>query len=142
MRRPLGPFFRALAVACVLLLTLTILHAPLVRAADPDTDLDGLPDSLEAANVYTQRVAGTELPKSLVDGGAESSTTTLASWQGIVNGSFAEFTINHPAKSELTVQVGYWDGEAWVDRYVWTRARGSSACRSSSPPRTTSSRAP
>jgi len=29
------------------------------------------------------------------------------------------FTINHLAKTELTAQLGYWNGTGWVDRYVW-----------------------
>ena len=38
---------------------------------------------------------------------------------GLLEGAFANFTVDHPDSSDLTVQVGYWDGTAWVDRYVW-----------------------
>ncbi|HYY47907.1 MAG TPA: Ig-like domain-containing protein, partial [Thermoplasmata archaeon] len=122
-RRALRPIVRACAIACVLLLTMVLFHSAIARAADPDTDSDGLTDGYEMGTLYTQRATATELPKPIVDGGTETATTTLQPWQGIVNGSFAEFALAHPAKSELTVQVGYWNGTAWVDRYVWDPGR-------------------
>jgi hypothetical protein len=59
------------------------------------------------------------LPKGIIDNGAGATSVTILPWQGVVAGGFTEFEVDHPAKSELTVQIGYWDGSAWVDRHVW-----------------------
>ena len=104
-------------VATFLLLA-SIFYAP-GSLANPDSDGDGLPDSFENATIYTQTAAGSGLPLDVPDGGAENAVATLLPWSGIVDGAYADFTVDHPDKDELTVQVGYWDGSAWVDRYVW-----------------------
>ncbi len=116
---PARRVLRTLVLVCALLVLCSVLQSAVVRGADPDSDGDGLTDSYELTTLYTQRVAAAGLPKGIIDNGVETAAASLLPWQGVVNGAFAEFTIDYPAKTELTVQVGYWSGTAWVDRYVW-----------------------
>jgi len=118
-RRPLRTVFRVLVFVCALFVLSSLFQSTVVRAADPDSDRDGLTDGYELFNFYVQRIAASGLPKGIIDAGSDATTVTLLPWQGVVNGAFVEFTVDHPAKAELTVQVGYWDGSTWVDRYVW-----------------------
>ena len=138
-RRPLRTVFRVLVFACALFVLFSVFQSAVVRAADPDSDGDGLTDGYELANFYVQRIAASGLPKGIVDAGSDATTVTLLQWQGVVNGAFVEFTVDHPAKAELTVQVGYWDGSTWVDRYVWDPGgRCATACPTSTAPASSS----
>ncbi|MFQ5838741.1 MAG: Ig-like domain-containing protein [Thermoplasmata archaeon] len=106
------------ALACIFLLIASVLNLPTARA-ETDSDGDGLSDSFELSTLYAQTAEGDGLPKDLPDNGEEAAVATLLPWAGVVDGAFAEFTVDHPSVEELTVQVGYWDGSSWNDMYVW-----------------------
>ncbi len=108
---------RIAAVVCTFLLIITVFNSP--ARAQLDSDLDGLEDSFELSTIYAQTAAADGLPKAVPDEGLENAAATLLPWSGVVTGAFAEFTVDHPTKEELTVQAGYWDGSSWQDRYVW-----------------------
>ena len=90
-----------------------------------DTDADGLYDLDEDRIVYYQDVSAGGLPFAIPDDGVNetSASVSLAPFTGLPVRALANFTIDHPRKGDVTASVGYWNGTAWVDRYVWDPGR-------------------
>ncbi|HYT17833.1 MAG TPA: LamG-like jellyroll fold domain-containing protein [Thermoplasmata archaeon] len=86
-----------------------------------DTDGDGLTNDQEVSTVYYQDMKPAGLPAAIPDDGvnATSSSVSLAQFSGIPVLALANFSVNHARKTDLTAQIGYWNGSAWIDRYVW-----------------------
>lgn len=51
----------------------------------------------------------------------------LAQFYGVAVRALENFTVDHSMKNDLTASIGYWNGSAWVDRYVWDPGRHLSA---------------
>ncbi len=86
-----------------------------------DTDGDGLTNQQETSTVYFQDMKPAGFPRSIPDDGsnATASATSLAAFAGVPVSALANFTVDHPIKAQLTAAVGYWNGSAWVDRFIW-----------------------
>ncbi len=87
-----------------------------------DIDGDGLSNGFEMSKVYYQEAAISEVPRSIPDDGTNQTWTSLRLplWAGQVEGVYANFTVDHPRPEDLGVSLGYWDGTAWRDRYLWS----------------------
>lgn len=87
----------------------------------PDSDGDGLTDDQELGTFYYQEATLDDGAVSISDDGenATSVSVALVSLWGNLQAAFTNMTIEHPAPAELTVQLGYWNGTGWVDRYLW-----------------------
>src|SRR2546427_1448851 len=90
-----------------------------------DSDGDGLTNNQETSTVYVQDSAAGGLPLNVPDDGTNvaSSSASLAQFWGNPILGLANFTVDHARKTDLTAQIGYWDGSVWVDRYVWDPGR-------------------
>src|SRR3989442_923466 len=90
-----------------------------------DSDGDGLTNTQESTTTYYQDMSPGGLPKAVPDDGVNvsSNAVSLAQFYGIANAALANFTIDHSRKTDLTAQIGYWHGTAWIDRYVWDPGR-------------------
>src|SRR3989454_224550 len=90
-----------------------------------DSDGDGLTNTQESTTTYYQDMSPGGLPKAVPDDGVNvsSNAVSLAQFYGIANAALANFTIDHSRKTDLTAQIGYWTGTAWIDRYVWDPGR-------------------
>src|SRR2546426_4890028 len=90
-----------------------------------DSDGDGLTNTQESTTTYYQDMSPGGLPKAVPDDGVNvsSNAVSLAQFYGIANAALANFTIDHSRKTDLTAQIGYWNGTAWIDRYVWDPGR-------------------
>src|SRR6266545_3530723 len=89
-----------------------------------DADGDGLSSAQEAATTYFQDVRPGGLPQAIPDDGVNVSTSSvsLAAFSAVPVRALANFTVDHSRPADLTSAVGYWNGTAWVDRYVWDHA--------------------
>ncbi|HYU06854.1 MAG TPA: Ig-like domain-containing protein, partial [Thermoplasmata archaeon] len=90
-----------------------------------DTDGDGLTGAQEAATTYFQDARPGGLPQAIPDDGVNvsSASVSLAQFAGIPVRALANFTVDHSRPADLTAAIGYWNGTAWVDRYVWDPGR-------------------
>ncbi len=86
-----------------------------------DSDGDGLTNAQETATTYYQDMSPGGLPQAIPDDGVNSTTASvsLAQFYGPPVRALANFTVDHSRRTDLTAAVGYWNGTAWVDRYVW-----------------------
>ena len=86
-----------------------------------DSDGDGLTNGQEASTTYYQDMSPGGLPQKIPDDGvnASSASVALAAFYGLPVRALANFTVNHTKRTDLTASIGYWNGSAWVDRYVW-----------------------
>ncbi len=100
-----------------------------------DTDGDGLTNDQESGTVYYQDTSAGGLPRMIPDDGVNVTTSeaTLIQYYGIPARALANFTVDHPRKSDLTVAVGVWNGSAWVDRHVWDPGQRLSPIRITQP---------
>ncbi len=89
-----------------------------------DSDGDGLTGAQEVGTIYFQDVSPGGLPQAIPDDGVNvsSASVSLAQFAGIPVQALANFTVDHSRPADLTAAVGYWNGTAWVDRYVWDPA--------------------
>src|SRR6266540_1086453 len=90
-----------------------------------DSDGDGLTGAQEVGTIYFQDVSPGGLPQAIPDDGVNvsSASVSLAQFAGIPVRALANFTVDHGRRADLTAAVGYWNGTAWVDRYVWDPGR-------------------
>ncbi len=86
-----------------------------------DSDGDGLTSTQESTTTYYQDMSPGGLPAAMPDDGvnASSKAVSLAQFYGNAVVALANFTVDHARKTDLTAQIGYWNGTAWIDRYVW-----------------------
>src|SRR5437879_13461839 len=61
------------------------------------------------------------MPQAIPDDAVNvsSSSVSLAQFYGIPTRALASFAVDHAKRSDLTASIGYWNGSAWIDRYVW-----------------------
>ncbi|HEX9341816.1 MAG TPA: LamG-like jellyroll fold domain-containing protein, partial [Thermoplasmata archaeon] len=90
-----------------------------------DSDGDGLTNAQETATIYYQDMSPGGLPKAIPDDGVNSTTASLslAQFYGLPVKALANFSIDHTKRSDVTAAVGYWNGSAWIERYVWDPGR-------------------
>ena len=90
-----------------------------------DSDGDGLTNAQEAATTYFQDMGPSGLPASIPDDGVNVSSNGVSLTQFYRTGviALANSTVDHARKTDLTAQIGYWNGSAWIDRYVWDPGR-------------------
>src|SRR5207249_6525433 len=71
--------------------------------------------------IYFQDMSPGGFPQQIPDGGGNdsSSSVALVPFYGPALRAIGNFTINHTKRTDLTASIGYWNGTAWVDRYVW-----------------------
>ena len=86
-----------------------------------DSDGDGLTDVQESSTVYYQDMGAAGMPQAIPDDAinVSSSSVSLAQFYGIPTRALANFAVDHAKRSDLTASIGYWNGSAWIDRYVW-----------------------
>src|SRR5437879_4527156 len=86
-----------------------------------DSDGDGLTDVQESSTVYYQDMRPAGMPQAIPDDAVNvsSSSVSLAQFYGIPTRALANFAVDHAKRSDLTASIGYWNGSAWIDRYVW-----------------------
>src|SRR3989454_663943 len=86
-----------------------------------DSDGDGLTDVQESSTVYYQDMGAAGMPQAIPDDAVNvsSSSVSLAQFYGIPTRALASFAVDHAKRSDLTASIGYWNGSAWIDRYVW-----------------------
>lgn len=87
----------------------------------PDADGDGLTDDQETDTFYYQQTVLEDGTVSIPDDGENATTVpaTVVAFSGILQTAFTNLTVEHTTPAELTVQLGYWNGTGWVDRYLW-----------------------
>ena len=87
----------------------------------PDSDGDGLTDDQELGTFYYQEATLDDGAVSIPDDGENATSISVAvvPLSGILQAAFTNMTIEHLTPAELTVQLGYWNGTGWVDRYLW-----------------------
>jgi len=86
-----------------------------------DSDGDGLTNAQESATTYYQDMSPGGLPQAIPDDGVNSTTASvsLAQFYGPPVRALANFSIDHAKRTDVTAAVGYWNGSAWIDRYIW-----------------------
>lgn len=86
-----------------------------------DSDGDGLLNGEEATTIYYQDMRAGGMPLAIPDDGvnATSAAVSLAQFSGLPVHALANFTVDHPAPNDLSAEIGYWNGSAWNDRWVW-----------------------
>lgn len=86
-----------------------------------DSDGDGLTNTQETSTIYFQDMGAGDLPATVPDDATSyaAATSSLVQFYGYPVVGLANFTVDHARKTDLTAQVGYWNGSAWIDRYVW-----------------------
>jgi hypothetical protein len=121
----MGRWLRVAGSLTVVLLVAIVFQAPTVRAVDPDSDGDGLTNAQEEATIYYQDVQPGTVPAAIPDNDIDGASTTvsLVPFSGVQPRLLANFTVGHARISDLTGAVGYWNGSAWIDRYVWDPGR-------------------
>jgi len=127
--RRLGHLLRIAVSVCAFIMVAIVFQAPTVRAADPDSDGDGLSDATEGNVLYVQSAGVTGLPAGIPDSGfqpvyattsvAAWETASLLSWGGVPTGVYARIDLTHSSRTELVIVVGSWTGSGWDDRVVY-----------------------
>ncbi|HYV08829.1 MAG TPA: LamG-like jellyroll fold domain-containing protein, partial [Thermoplasmata archaeon] len=86
-----------------------------------DSDGDGLTNDQELSTTYYQDMRPSGLPTTIPDDGVNTtaSSVSLTQFYGSPAAALANFSVDHARRTDVTAQVGYWNGSAWIDRYVW-----------------------
>lgn len=79
--------------------------------------------ALDEVYIYDHLLRAAEVKASYSQGrGPVSTSTSLAQFSGVPHRSLVTFTLDAPTRTDFTATIGYWDGSAWIDRYVWDPA--------------------